>query len=195
MVRICTSHSLTVHRLPPLCWAAPELSFVASTYSATSAYVPTGPHRREVRGVLLEGVVGLEPATSWLTATRSCHLNYAPVGCPDLSGSRSPVASWLARSLVMSCAPSLLPACQVMLSRFLRLTPTAGSDPVFLAQTAGFEPAKTCWIPPRSLHPCACPRVAALHAVGRLRLEVHHDHTCKSIVPSLIYARITSPVN
>ena len=72
---------------------------------------------------------------------RSIPLNYAPVVCPDSSGSRSPVASWLARSLVMSCAPSLLPACQVMLSRFLRLTPTAGSDPVFLAQTAGLEPA------------------------------------------------------
>ena len=41
-----------------------------------------------------------------------------------------------------------------------------------------------------------CLRVAALHAVGRLRLEVFsHDHICKSIIPSLIYARIASPVN
>nr|DAJ85316.1 MAG TPA: hypothetical protein [Caudoviricetes sp.] len=39
MVRICTPHSLTAHRLPPLYWTAPELLFVASTYSATSAYV------------------------------------------------------------------------------------------------------------------------------------------------------------
>ena len=62
---------------------------------------------------------------------RSIPLNYAPVVCPDLSGSRSPVASWPARPLVMGCAPSLLPACQVMLSRFLRLTFTAGNDPVF----------------------------------------------------------------
>ena len=101
---------------------------------------------------------------------RSIPLNYAPVGCPDSSGSRSPVASWLARSLVMSCAPSLLPACQVMLSRFLRLTPTAGSDPVFLAQTAGIEPASLRAI--TALIAAALPtelylRVAALHAVGQ----------------------------
>lgn len=41
---------------------------------ATPVYVPAGPHHREVRGVLLAGVVGLEPTTSWLTATRSYFL-------------------------------------------------------------------------------------------------------------------------
>lgn len=43
MVRICTPHSLTEHRLPPLYWTAPELLFVASTYSATSAYLRNEP--------------------------------------------------------------------------------------------------------------------------------------------------------
>lgn len=101
---------------------------------------------------------------------RSIPLNYAPVVCPDSSGSRSPVASWLARSLVMSCAPSLLPACQVMLSRFLRLTPTAGSDPVFLGADSR---NRTCIVASNSaIIAAALPtelylRVAALHAVGQ----------------------------
>ena len=112
--------------------------------------------------------------------------------------------------IVERCAGS----CQ--LSRFLRLTSPAGSSPVFLVQTAGFEPAKTCWIPPRSLScaylrtaRAACRRaiyhLAALAALLPCRTawrpsgafwEVFHG--CKKSmipVPKSIYAHLKSPVN
>lgn len=130
MVRICTSHSLTVSASTALLGGTRTV--VCSVYLfrhicvcprwATSSRGARGP---------VGGSDWTRTSDLIAIAMRSIPLNYAPVVCPDLSGSRSPVASWPARPLVMGCAPSLLPACQVMLSRFLRLTFTAGNDPVF----------------------------------------------------------------